>query len=611
MAHMSLSPQSKVDLEWWVNNVHAALNPISHGTPTVILTSDASKKGRGGALFDNDGKVKLKAGGRWSLEESLDHINYLELKAAWFTCQALCRDLHHVHIRLNIDNTTAIAYISNMGEKTKACNELAVKVWKWAIDRDIWLSAAHIPGRENVEADTESRLEHENTEWRLHTNIFQILVKIWGRLQIDLFASRLNAQLPKYVSWKPDPFACAVDAFTLTWNSYSFIFPPFSLLGKILQKICEDKTQALLIAPMWSTQPWYSHLLNCIIDCFYFTYGQQNPQSSTPRNQGQEQPSKDDINGLSGVRRSLRMLSIPPDVEQIILSSWRPSTVKQYSTFFKKWTTFASSENICAVSPDIRDILSFLTSLYHRGLGYSAINSARSMLSTFVVINGQGCGTHPLIKRFMKVFNLRPALPRNNVSWDPEQVLTFLKTMDCGTLKSLTLKLVTMLALLTGQRLQSLHLLDIKNISLTDSSLKLRFGDALKQTRPGFHQREITLQQFEDKQLCVVSICKDYLTRTEPLTGQHSKLFLGFQKPYKPVSKATLARWIKTTLASAGIDMNIFTPHSTRAASVSAASRLQVPITSILSTAGWSNTSTFAKFYKKLFVDSSTVFKIH
>ncbi|XP_060068370.1 organic cation transporter protein-like [Ylistrum balloti] len=297
--------------------------------------------------------------------------------------------------------------ILTWGERQKPVMSWLLKSGKWAIDRDIWLSAAHIPGRENVEADTESRLEHENTEWRLHTSIFQIL----------------------------------------------------------------------------------------------------NPQSSTTRNQGQEQPSKDDINGLSGVRRSLRMLSIPPDVEQINLSSWRPSTVKQYSTFFKKWTTFASSEHICAVSPDIRDILSFLISLYHKGLGYSAINSARSMLSTFVVINGQGCGTHPLIKRFMKgVFNLRPALPRNNVSWDPEQVLTFLKTMDCGTLKSLTLKLVTMLALLTGQRLQSLHLLDIKNISLTDSSLKLRFGDALKQTRPGFHQREITLQQFEDKQLCVVSI---------------------------------------------------------------------------------------------------------
>ena len=65
------------------------------------------------------------------------------------------------------------------------------------------------------------------------------------------------------------------------------------------------------------------------------------------------------------------------------------------------------------------------------------------------------------------------------------------------------------------------------------------------------------------------------------------------------MSKDTLSRWIKTLLVKAGVDMSIFTPHSTRAASATAALRNLVPLKTILKTAGWSNSCTFAKFYNK------------
>ena len=35
----------------------------------------------------------------------------------------------------------------------------------------------------------------------------------------DLFATRLNHQLPLYVSWQPDPFAMATDAFQVRWTN--------------------------------------------------------------------------------------------------------------------------------------------------------------------------------------------------------------------------------------------------------------------------------------------------------------------------------------------------------------------------------------------------------
>ena len=45
-----------------------------------------------------------------------------------------------------------------------------------------------------------------------------------GPLCIDLFVSQTNHQLPEYCSWRPDPTAMAVDAFSVSW---SLSFPSY------------------------------------------------------------------------------------------------------------------------------------------------------------------------------------------------------------------------------------------------------------------------------------------------------------------------------------------------------------------------------------------------
>ena len=55
-----------------------------------------------------------------------------------------------------------------------------------------------------------------------------------------------------------------------------------------------------------------------------------------------------------------------------------------------------------------------------------------------------------------------------------------------------------------------------------------------------------------------------------------------------------------------GIDVKLFKPHSIRAASTSKAFQKGVPLDHILSTAGWSSASTFAKFYNKPITDSDS-----
>jgi hypothetical protein len=260
-AVMKLSDIALGDIQWWLSNAILSKRHINHGPIDLELATDASKQGWGASL-DN-----LVTGGRWSLSESLLHINVLELKAVLLGLQSLCKEKKDCHIKILSDNTTAVSYLKKMGgTHSPQCNNIAREIWMWCISKGIWLTPAHIPGVDNVEADLASRVFNDKTEWQLDKSIFAHLVSIFGKPDIDMFASRLNYQIKPFVSWAPDPEAVAADAFTLNWdNKFMYIFPPFSIIPRILQKIEADRARALMIVPLWATQSWFPKLTRMLI----------------------------------------------------------------------------------------------------------------------------------------------------------------------------------------------------------------------------------------------------------------------------------------------------------------------------------------------------------
>ena len=195
------------------------------------------------------------------------HINALELKAALLGLKTLCPEMRNVHIQLQMDNITAVSYVREMGgSHSRLCNSIAYEIWHWCLNRNIWLSATHIPGRENTVADKHSRNFNDSSEWKLNPDALQLCTKVWGQPDIDLFASRINYQLKPYVSWLPDPEAVAVDAFSVCWSyKLSYAFPPFRLISRVLRKVEEDRAKLILIAPDWPTQSWYSRIMQMTI----------------------------------------------------------------------------------------------------------------------------------------------------------------------------------------------------------------------------------------------------------------------------------------------------------------------------------------------------------
>lgn len=238
---------------------------------------------------------------------------------------------------------------------------------------------------------------------------------------------------------------------------------------------------------------------------------------------------------------------------------------------------------------------------------YSAINTARSALSAAVDLadSPYTVGEHPLIKRLIKAaFQSRPPLPRYQSIWDVFKVLDLLKAWSPAkklNLKLLTLKLVMLCMLITGQRCQSVHLMDMEHMSKGKSSYKFHIDKLVKQTRPGKSQPVLVLPAYPvDKRLYVMTYLEEYLTRTESVRSREdTRLFLSYSKPYQPVSQSTISRWVKTVMVKSGVNTVHFKPHGTRAASTSAAFRKGVLLETIMSAAGWSSECTFATYYKK------------
>jgi hypothetical protein len=253
-APTKLPENCRDDLQWWAQNIGITCREIIVPKPTVVIETDASDIGWG-ACVKGENKT---TGGHWTELETMEHINYKELLAAWFGIQCFGNSKNPAHIKILSDNTTTVAYINNMGGTKDKCNGVARDIWSWCYANKHWVSAAHLPGKDNVRADKESRSIHDNMEWSLNPAAFKQICELMGTPEIDLFASRLNYKVEKYMSWKPDPHAVAVDSMSEHWgNLFFYAFPPFNMITRVLAKAELELARGIIVVPYWPTQPWW------------------------------------------------------------------------------------------------------------------------------------------------------------------------------------------------------------------------------------------------------------------------------------------------------------------------------------------------------------------
>lgn len=285
-----------------------------------------------------------------------------------------------------------------------------------------------------------------------------------------------------------------------------------------------------------------------------------------------------------------------------MLDSITESTVKQYEGCLKRWLSFADQERVDAFNPQNTDVIKFLTKRFNEGAKYGTINSTRAAIS---LISQNSFSKDALISRFIRgIFKRRPARPKYSETWDTEQVLTYIeniKDFNDLRLKEVSEIAVTLLALITAHRMQTIALINIKNITESATGLSIKISDLIKTSGPGKNQPVLTIPFFKErKNLCVASVILFYLKITENLRSNSNNLFVSTMKPHKPASAQTISHWIKSLLKKAGIDTNTFSAYSVKHAAVSKASEQGLDVDTIRRTAGWSTGSNvFAHFYNR------------
>ena len=174
-------------------------------------------------------------------------------------------------------------------------------------------------------------------------------------------------------------------------------------------------------------------------------------------------------------------------------------------------------------------------------------------LSMYCIVLYDKLGDHPYVSRCLKgVFVSRPPTPRYSFTWDVSQLTSYLAAqppVQSLSLKTLTLRTVTLCSLVSAQREQTLCSLNLDNMSIYDDEIKFVIGTITKTSRPGKKPLEVSIPSFPTTlSLCSKQTLLHYINCTQDLrkSGEQteSQLFISHVKPHKPVSSSTLGRWI-------------------------------------------------------------------
>ena len=142
---------------------------------------------------------------------------------------------------------------------------------------------------------------------------------------------------------------------------------------------------------------------------------------------------------------------------------------------------------------------------------------------------------------------LKPSKPKYNCTWDVSVVLNYLAKLGTNmeiSIEMLGKKVLTLLALTSGQRLQTLSLVRVENIITNDIGIEIKIPDRIKNTNKSKFQPCLKFPFFHDHpEICVGSTILCYLEITNSFRNNlENFLFLTYKKPIHIASKQTLSR---------------------------------------------------------------------
>ena len=368
-ALITLSTSARGELAWWLENTRSTNgSPVHLPPPDMLITTDASMKGWGAVHHS------LETNGRWSQQESLQHINYLELKAAFLALKNFSqRQVSRNRFSANRQHNRHRLYqqergytfpptpdpcpgivglvpgkrhlcdsFSHPGKRQRLCRQGVeiIQGYERVEVRPIHhptlsISLSDRPVRESPDKPTEGLHQLEtrprsHPHRRLHDNLGSSARLCLSSIQLDIQNSgegndrtnRDNSSCPNLAN--PALVAGSVEASNISAGT---------------------------------------------------TAKQSNPPNRPVRSeQSSPNVSSPSLGRVSHLYQRFQAEGIPSNVADLLIAATRTSTHKTYESSWNRWCRWCSGRQIDPLSSSINDILTFLTEVFNEGLAYRSIN---------------------------------------------------------------------------------------------------------------------------------------------------------------------------------------------------------------------------------------------
>ncbi|XP_068128360.1 uncharacterized protein [Hyperolius riggenbachi] len=603
----------KDSLNWWLIPSQLTNGRLWSYPSETVITTDASAWGWGAHL----GTIPVQ--GSWPRASRQRSSNNRELAAVWQALTHFDSQIRGTHVTIRTDNNTVVAYLNRQGgTRSHSLWYLSCKILQWAEGHLKSLRAVHLKGTLNCLADFLSRSPLHQDEWSLNEVVFQGLVHLWGRPDMDLFARKNNTKCQMFCSLCPQDNPCSVDAFSITWNSgLMYAYPPPFLNSSSSEQITErpssdDHDSAILAQKtMVYTTEEFSYSRSC-----------NAARSSRPAVPGSSFSSRSEAPSAFSLEpewRSLKQKGFSNGLSETLIQSRKKVTRNIYQktwNVYKGWCEQNSRD--CSLS---LSVLEFLQEGYQKGLSTSTLKVQTAAISVF--LERRLAEEEFFIRFFQALKRIRPLVQSRMPSWDLNTVLQALCNSPFEPLeeisdKCLTIKTAFLVAITSARRVCELQALSMREpyCIISGDRITLRLDTSfLPKVVSKFHRsQEIFLPSFcnnptneKEKKLHCLDVRRTvlgYLDRSKQWRKSDALFVLfGGRFKGKQASKSTIARWIRQTIALAYSQQGKLLPssikaHSTRAVSASWAEKAGASIEQICRAATWSSQNTFVRHYR-------------
>ena len=239
--------------------------------------------------------------------------------------------------------------------------------------------------------------------------------------------------------------------------------------------------------PFWPTQSWFpkfkslAHVTKLGSDPYLLLLTIIYFQEETCR--------KSTINkyypgGHEVLRQAYLKKGLPHNAAETIMASITDRTWRQYDKAIHLWWKFCQERSLPLYEPESANAIEFFSQQKEKVKMYSTLNIYRAVIS---ILMSNRRGKDSDVSRFFRgVANKTPVRSRYTHSWDLSTLLDHLATWMPNeelTLAKLTKKLVTLLAIRTAQRAETLIAIRLADIMTIEDLIKIHIADMLKTSR--------------------------------------------------------------------------------------------------------------------------------